>query len=790
MGDQIAAPGPAIRGSLGRHPRDGARLVLSAGIVALCALIALKESINPVETVIFRQIALLPSWSIWFWTGVMWMGSVAAIGGSAALAFFFKLARLGIKLVLGGVFTWGMVNVTEWVVGARPVPARIFNDPHTHLTAAAGGFAFPAERTALAAALATIASPYLAEWMGKLVWPGVVLVALADVLVGGHLPVDVVAGAFLGWGTGTLLHLVFGAPGRRTSPESVTRLLRKAGIDAADIAQLRGSFFRPALYEVTTGEAERLMVEIVRRGQRRAGAVYKMRRFIASLEVEDEPRLSTPRHEVEHEAFVTLLAEREGVRTPHVVLAREVGHGPAVLVTKKIEGRTLAEIGAEGLNDELMDELWRQVGMLGKARIAHHDLRLCNILVDPKGLPWLLDFTLARAGSSEARVGQDVAEVMLGLAGVAGSRRAVETACRALSKGELEAALPFINTFALPRRIRKEFDDRRYLIPELRLALADEISREPPSFRSRIRPSTILSLVVGGGAVYLVLPQIGTLPSLVKAIEGANYWWLGAAFVAGAATFPAAAASYMGAVQNELPLGRTTLVQVASAFTSRTTPGGIGGIGVNAIYLERRGIERAAAFGAVALNQTAGAVVHAVLFFAAVAVLGTSRAIGKVPLPTGWPVLAGAVAVLVATGIIVGSSFGRRRVLRPTMRVTKELWQTLRHPRRACALLGGSAGVTLGNGLALAASLAAFGTDFSLPTVVAVYVAGAALAAPAPTPGNLGAVEAALVAGLTGVGIASTPAVAAVLTFRLLTFWLPIGPGLASFRYLQHRGIV
>ena len=39
------------------------------------------------------------------------------------------------------------------------------------------------------------------------------------------------------------------------------------------------------------------------------------------------------------------------------------------------------------------------------------------------------------------------------------------------------------------------------------------------------------------------------------------------------------------------------------------------------------------------------------------------------------------------------------------------------------------------------------------------------------------AVVAALVAGLTGVGMASGPAVSAVLTYRLATYWLPIVPG-------------
>lgn len=56
-----------------------------------------------------------------------------------------------------------------------------------------------------------------------------------------------------------------------------------------------------------------------------------------------------------------------------------------------------------------------------------------------------------------------------------------------------------------------------------------------------------------------------------------------------------------------------------------------------------------------------------------------------------------------------------------------------------------------------------------------------------PTPGGLGAVEAATIAGLTAIGIAPTDAVAAA---RLLTYWLPVLPGIVVFWLLQHRRVI
>jgi undecaprenyl-diphosphatase len=106
------------------------------------------------------------------------------------------------------------------------------------------------------------------------------------------------------------------------------------------------------------------------------------------------------------------------------------------------------------------------------------------------------------------------------------------------------------------------------------------------------------------------------------------------------------------------------------------------------------------------------------------------------------------------------------------------------------ALFGGSAGVTIAYITALAASVAAFHGGVTIAEVGAVYLGSSMIAAAAPTPGGLGALEAALVAGLTGVGMEPGPAVAAVLAYRLVTYWLPVLPGWACFHLLERRDLI
>ena len=74
------------------------------------------------------------------------------------------------------------------------------------------------------------------------------------------------------------------------------------------------------------------------------------------------------------------------------------------------------------------------------------------------------------------------------------------------------------------------------------------------------------------------------------------------------------------------------------------------------------------------------------------------------------------------------------------------------------------------------------------PAIALVYLAGSTLGQAAPTPGGLGAVEAAYIAGLTLAGVDASVAVSATLLFRLLTFWLPTIPGYWSFNWLQKVG--
>jgi uncharacterized protein (TIRG00374 family) len=101
--------------------------------------------------------------------------------------------------------------------------------------------------------------------------------------------------------------------------------------------------------------------------------------------------------------------------------------------------------------------------------------------------------------------------------------------------------------------------------------------------------------------------------------------------------------------------------------------------------------------------------------------------------------------------------------------------------------LGGSLLLNAGYIAALWFSVRAFAGDPTLTAVAVVYLAGAAVASVAPTPGGLGAVEVALSTGLTAAGMPGASAVSAVLLFRIATYWLPVPAGWLAMHALQRR---
>jgi undecaprenyl-diphosphatase len=258
-------------------------------------------------------------------------------------------------------------------------------------------------------------------------------------------------------------------------------------------------------------------------------------------------------------------------------------------------------------------------------------------------------------------------------------------------------------------------------------------------------------------------------------------------------TYLASAVGLIGGVPERLPLGPTCEAQVASSFVNRVSPANVGGMALNVRFLQKAGVPTAEAVTAVGLNSLAGAIVHVLLLVLFFAWAGQGVGAGF-SVPSGSKVLMVLAIVLGLLGVAMLTRRGRHivqtRLLRFLQQALAGITSLARRPMKLAALFGGSLGVTLAYIAALGAAVTALHGQLSIAEIGAVYLGASIIAAAAPTPGGLGALEAALVTGLTGVGMEPGPAVAAVLSYRLLTYWVPVLPGWLAFHDLERRGLV
>jgi len=777
-----------------RHPADLLRLVLGVALVVASAFLAHDNGVGSFEIDFFHAINDLSDAFKWPFLIVMQLGTLDAAVIVAVVALAFRRYWLALGVAAAAIIVDASAHVLRELV-ARPRPLDVLSRVVVRGHAIRGN-GFPSGHTTIAAAIVTAAVPYLPRRVRRLAWTMVVLVAVARVYVGAHFPFDVIAGIALGWVAGAVVNLAIGTPFRFVELETVRTALTRAHFQITRLAPVDAGERDATPFTATTADGRRLFVKVVDRERRDAEALATVARYIAFRRVEDEAVLTSPRQHVEHEALVSSFATAGGVHTPRPVGVSFDHGGPAVLVLERLKGTTLMPAGADDrapldLTDATVAAIWHEVAALRAAGIAHRQLLLDKFVIDDAGQPWIVDFSYADLGASDRALSQDVAQVMTELALAIGPDRAVASAVAGVGKPAVVDALPLLQPRALAHQTRRALRRHRGAIDKLRDAAADAVDVKHVELAeiTRVKPRSVLTLGCLLVATYLLLPQVGEFKSTLNAAKHADPTWLVLTLVAAAATYIGAALSLSGSVLAPMAFGRTFIAQLASSFGNKITPAGLGGMGVNVRFLQRSGVPKGDAVGAVALNGTVGFVVHVVALIFCGVVLGRTG-LPSVHLPSGWTLLVAAVAVLSVVGVILETSFGRKHLLLPTERTTHDLLAVIRRPTKAVQMFGGAI-LVLGSAIvALGFALIAFHAHASWLDVTRVSLGGSAVASAAPTPGKVGAVEAALIAGLTAVGVASGPAVAGVLAFRLASFWLPIIPGWLAFRSLTRHELL
>ena len=784
---------PVGSGQRRRRGSDGVRLAAAVLILVCCLLVIRYDS--RIDRAITQVIHPPPRSITWLVTVVYQAGSLGVVVVLAGLALLARRWEIARDIGLSAAGTAAVCGILIALLGSRGGrPGGIVIDGYY--------MSFPVLQIALFMAVATAGLPYLARGVQRLVEIFIALVALASA-VGGHgLPLNVLGSLAIGWGVTAVVRLVFGSPLGLPSADDVRLLLEGFGIRSIDVHPVTRQVWGVAKFEATeirrANTLGRLGIAVYGRDAADARLLTKAGRFL--LYRDSGPSLTITRlQQVEHEAYVTMRAGLADVAVPEIVEAGTAGPShDALLVYRMPPGTALSDTDAAEISDAMLDELYRQLLTLRRARIAHGAISGDAVLVDPvAGTVVLADFRNASVRASPDQLDRDLASAIAATAVVIGAERAADSAARCLQPEMLEGALRQLQKPALDPLLGRSLRGRRDLLPDVRQRAAAAAAIELPQLAEPRRVSwptliLIIGSLIGGWALIGVLIDVaGSFDTVI----GADWLWVIMAFVLAQLAYVASAVESLGSVAGPLPLGRTVAVEVAKAFSGLA--GGAAAIFATRVrYYQKQGYDTPVALSSGAIMTTASWISTAVLFVVSLPFAWGSLDLEATPQAGGdsklvWIIL----ALVVLIGLVVGLALAVPRLrrlaaekMRPKLR---DIWANLkvvaRSPGKLVQLLGGAFGRDLLVAMALSVSLRAFGDHLRLPILIVVITLAALIGGIAPSPGGMGVVEAGLILGLTAAGVAEADATAAVFIQRLFTSYLPPIWGWITLVWMRKR---
>ncbi len=318
-------------------------------------------------------------------------------------------------------------------------------------------------------------------------------------------------------------------------------------------------------------------------------------------------------------------------------------------------------------------------------------------------------------------------------------------------------------------------------------------------------------------AIYVLIPKVVGLDDALERFEQATWYWLAVAFAFTGASFAAYVALFRGvlggrhddAVRRRLDLSASYQITMAGFAATRIfSAAGAGGIALTYWALRRAGMPRRRS----ACRMVAFLALLYSVYLVSLVLFGALLRTGVLPgpNPVGGTIVPAAIAggVLLVIGLIalipgdverrlreLSRGYRRQRLARFTERLAagpatvatgvRTAIDYVRRPRRGALAVSGAIGYWAAQIATLWASFEAFGGHIPVAVLVQGFFVGmAANLIPSPA-GGVGAVDAGMIAAFLLFDVPANLVFPAVLTFRVMSFWLPIPPGLVAYFQLR-----
>ena len=654
-------------------------------------------------------------------------------------------------------------------------------------------------RLAIATAVIATVSPHLVHPLRGLGRWLIGLGALAGVALGVSVSIGAAAGFLVGLAGAATVHLIFGSPGGRLTLEEVSSALDEIGVATRDLfaAPLQSRGVQVWLGQARDGRP--LLVKIfgrdARQGQLIASTWSSLRRRGETV------RLGTTWQQAQNEAFVSLFAERGGVLVLPLVAAGIAVDGDALLVFNA-DGRTLASMRAEEIDDRAIEGLWRAFVRLGALGVAMGRVDGHGLFVRPDGSAAVGEFGDATVAADRAEILADKAQLLVTTALVVGQERAVAIAARTIGNAALEDALPYLQHAALDPEVWRAVKARDWDLEDLRVR-AEQVTGSAPRELEQLRRVTwgsILKILVIGAVTYALLSAVADLGlgTILQEFQGASKGWLIAAIILCPLVQIPQAVSTLGATLRSMRFWPVLMLQYGIQFIALAVPSSAARVALEIRFFERVGVPAAGAVSIGMIDSFSTFCIQLLLILvislsglASLDLSGSGSSSGS---SVDWEDLLIALGLLVVAFVAALLVPRFRNMIKRFVHGLREkaadgraALRVLRKPRKLLYLLGGNLIAQILLAFILGMCLQAFGYSATLAQLVLVNTFVSLFAGFMPVPGGVGVAEAGYTAGLIAIGIPHDTATSTALMFRFITFYLPPAWGTFAMRWMKEK---
>jgi uncharacterized membrane protein YbhN (UPF0104 family) len=778
--------------------------MLALALLTILVLTFPAPGPTSIDSLVTDLVQGLPGLFGWFWE-ISYDLLVTWTLVLLALALFSRGRKhlLLVEVFAGGLAV-GLALLAGWLAGTD------WSESVKAVAASGAPPVYLAVRLALAAAVVVVASPYMARpfrYVGRVV---VGFGAVAGIALGTSLPIGMVAAFAVGVGSAAVVHLVFGSPAGRLTLDQVADALAGLGVEAGG---LRQAPLEPRGVAITTAEAPGGRTLLVKVYGRDAWDGRLLASAWSSLWYRgDTPHLALGRRQqVEHEAFVTLLAERGGVAVLPVVAAGMASERDALLVTEAT-GRPLGRLDPGEVDDELLEGIWRNAGRLHALGVAHRRLDGSRIVVRPDRTPAFGDFGGAEVAAADDDIAADRAGVLVATALAVGPQRAAAAALAALGTDAIQQVLPLLQPAAFERPTRHAVAEQDWDLDDLRKACADGAGVELPQLAQlrRVSVQSIGMVLLIGLVAYAIISAVADvgLANLIDEFKAADLTWLAVALALSPVIPMAKAFATLGASFRPLRFGPVLMLDYAVQFIALAVPSSTARLALEVRFFGRNGIDAGGAVSISAIASVCGFIIQ-VLLIVVISLSGlasldlggtdaTSTASTGDSSSDGYTLLI-LTAALVVAGVIVILAVPKyrtavkqavpryRAMLGSQASSAATALRVLRSPSKVAMVVAGKLGAQLLQAAILGLCLRGFGYHATMAELILVNSIADLLAGFMPVPGGMGVAEAAYTAGLVALGVPNAAAMSTAIAFRMVTYYLPPVWGAIAMRWLRQH---